>query len=138
MDYVLVRWQQRPNDTLEIIGPMPGTVIRRPYAGSFFHQTRENPAALAYSAPDISVPLLGIDRKVECKVRADGFAEIYRWIDGNYALVIKGDRDTPLVVTRLRNALEVAKVAEGKAAEAALPLPEEGRASRISALPDRR
>jgi hypothetical protein len=35
MDYVLVRWQQRANDTLEIIGPMPGTVIRRPHAGSF-------------------------------------------------------------------------------------------------------
>jgi hypothetical protein len=35
MDYVLVRWQQRANDTLEIIGPMPGTVIRRPRAGSF-------------------------------------------------------------------------------------------------------
>ena len=48
------------------------------------------------SAPDISVPLLGIDRKVECKVRADGFAQIYGWIDRNFALVIKRDRDTPL------------------------------------------
>jgi hypothetical protein len=35
MDYVLVRWQQRANDTLEIIDPMPGTVIGRPHAGSF-------------------------------------------------------------------------------------------------------
>jgi hypothetical protein len=60
------------------------------------------------------VPLLGIDRKVECKVRADGFAQIYRWIDGNFAFVIKRDRDTPLVVTRLIDGLEVAKVAEAK------------------------
>jgi hypothetical protein len=62
------------------------------------------------SAPDISVPLLGIDRKVECKVRADGFAQIYGWIDRNFALVIKRDRDTPLDVTRLSDSLHRLRV----------------------------
>jgi hypothetical protein len=76
------------------------------------------------------MPLLGTDRKVEVKCRADGFAQIYKWVDGNYALVVKRDRGEPLVVMQRRDALEVAKVAEGKAAEAVLvPLPKEGAGS---------
>jgi hypothetical protein len=57
------------------------------------------------SALDISVPLLGIDRKLEGKVRADGFAQICGWIDDNFAPVIKRDRETPLVITLLSDSL---------------------------------
>jgi hypothetical protein len=49
------------------------------------------------------VPLLGLDRKVEVKARWTGFAQISKWLDGNYALVVKCDRGEPVVVMRLRD-----------------------------------
>lgn len=60
------------------------------------------------------MPLLGIDRIVEVKVRANGFRELYRWLDGDGRdlLVIKADRREPLVVVRLHLAAEVAAAAE--------------------------
>ena len=39
--------------------------------------------------------------KLECKIRADKWVEEYRWLVGNYALVIKRDREEPLVLMRL-------------------------------------
>lgn len=62
---------------------------------------------------DISVPVLGEDRILEVKVRADGFKEIYSWLAGNYALVIKADRKKPLLVIPLEDAVDVLDVAEG-------------------------
>jgi Holliday junction resolvase len=38
---------------------------------------------------DVTFPLLGIDRTVECKVRKDGFRELYAWLDGRDALVVR-------------------------------------------------
>ena len=65
---------------------------------------------------DVSVPLLGVDRVVEVKVRADGFRELYRWLEGRDLLVIRADRLEPLVVLPLRLAAEIAAAAErGKA-----------------------
>jgi hypothetical protein len=61
---------------------------------------------------DISVPLLGVDRTVEVKCRASGFAQLYGWLADNFALVVKRDRDAPLVVMRLSDALEIAQAAE--------------------------
>jgi Holliday junction resolvase len=65
-------------------------------------------------AGDVTMPLLGADRRVEVKCRARGFSQLYAWPDGNYALVVKRDRDEPLLIMRLRDGLEVAKLAEGK------------------------
>lgn len=62
---------------------------------------------------DISVPVLGDDKRLEVKVRADGFKEIYGWLAGNYALVIKADRKKPLLVIPLVDAVDVLDVAEG-------------------------
>jgi Holliday junction resolvase len=61
---------------------------------------------------DVSVPLLGVDRRVEVKVRADGFRELYRWLDGADFLIVKCDRGEPLVVIRLKLAAEIAMIAE--------------------------
>jgi Holliday junction resolvase len=69
-------------------------------------------AAQGRFSGDISVPLLGIDRRVEVKVRADGFREIYRWIDGADLLILRADHRTPLVVARLPFAVAVAMEAE--------------------------
>jgi Holliday junction resolvase len=63
---------------------------------------------------DISVPVLGVDRVMEVKVRANGFKEIYGWLADNYALVVKADRKRPLLVIPLDLAVDVLDVAEGK------------------------
>jgi hypothetical protein len=60
---------------------------------------------------DITTPLLGRDLTVEVKARRR-FAQLYDWIDGADALVLQGDRKQPLVVVRLRFALDVAVAAE--------------------------
>jgi Holliday junction resolvase len=61
---------------------------------------------------DVSVPLLGVDRTVEVKVRANGFRELYRWLDGADMLIVKADRAEMLVVVPLRLAIEIATQAE--------------------------
>lgn len=67
-------------------------------------------------AGDISVPLLGIDRTAEVKIRADGFRELYRWLEGRDLLIVRADRREPLVILPLRLAAEIAAAAErGKA-----------------------
>lgn len=64
--------------------------------------------------PDLSVPLLGIDRSVEIKRRADGFKQLYAWLDGADLLVVRADRREPLVVLPMKLAIEIAKIAERK------------------------
>jgi hypothetical protein len=59
---------------------------------------------------DITTPLLGHDLTVEVKARRR-FAQ-HDWIDGADVLVLQGDHQEPLVVVRLRFALEVAVAAE--------------------------
>jgi Holliday junction resolvase len=61
---------------------------------------------------DVSVPLLGADRRVEVKARANGFGRLYGWLSGADLLVLKADRKEPLVVIPLRLAAEIAAVAE--------------------------
>ena len=61
---------------------------------------------------DLSIPLLGIDRIAEVKIRGDGFRELYRWLDGRDFLVVRGDRREPLVVLPLQLAAEIAIIAE--------------------------
>jgi Holliday junction resolvase len=53
---------------------------------------------------DLTVPLLGADLVVEVKCLADGFRELYAWLN---------DRDL-LVVVPLRLAAEIAAKAEGR------------------------
>jgi Holliday junction resolvase len=69
-------------------------------------------AARGRFSGDISLPLFGIDRRVEVKCRADGFRELYRWLDGAELLVVHADRREPLVVVRMRFATEIAEIAE--------------------------
>ena len=50
---------------------------------------------------------------VEDKARADGFREIYRWLDGRDILIVKADRREPLVILPLALAAKIAQAAEG-------------------------
>ncbi len=61
---------------------------------------------------DLSVPVLGIDRLIEAKWRAGGFAQLYHWLGDNYALIVKADRKRPLLVIPLDRAIDVLDVAE--------------------------
>jgi Holliday junction resolvase len=60
---------------------------------------------------DIILPLMGRDLCVEVKARADGFREHYSWLDGRDVLIVKADRQEPLVVVRLSLAAKIANAA---------------------------
>jgi hypothetical protein len=60
---------------------------------------------------DLAVPVLGRDLCVEVKARAAGFRELYSWLDRRDVLIVKADRQEPLVVVRPSLAAEIAKLA---------------------------
>ena len=69
-------------------------------------------ARSAVASPgDIVLSLMGRDLCVEVKARADGFRELYCWLNQRDVLIVKADRQEPLVVVRLSLAAEIAKVA---------------------------
>lgn len=51
---------------------------------------------------DVLIEVAGRQMQLESKVRATGFKQIYGWIEGNDALVIKADRQESLVVVPLQ------------------------------------
>jgi Holliday junction resolvase len=60
-------------------------------------------------AGDIVLPLIGRDLCVEVKCRAQGFREFYAWLNKRDVLIVKADRQEPLVVVRFTLAAELAK-----------------------------
>ena len=61
---------------------------------------------------DVSVPLLGADRRVEVKCRGNGFRQLYDWLEGHHFLIVRADRRELLVVIPLKLAAEIAMAAE--------------------------
>jgi Holliday junction resolvase len=61
---------------------------------------------------DLSVPLLGVDRRIEVKARGNGFKQLYEWLNGADFLIVRADWREPLVVIPLDLAIEIAKAAE--------------------------
>src|SRR5262245_50175493 len=59
-------------------------------------------------AGDMVMPVMGRDLCLEVKARADGFRELYSWLTDRDVLIVKADRQEPLVVMRLALAAEVA------------------------------
>jgi hypothetical protein len=65
----------------------------------------------AYQAGhDLELPL-GDDRmlRIGCKARADGFRQLYDWLNERDILIVKSHRQEPLAVLRLGLAAEIAK-----------------------------
>jgi hypothetical protein len=62
-------------------------------------------------AGDIVLSLMGRDLCVEVKARAAGFRELYSWLTNRDVLIVKADRQEPLVILRLSLTAEIAKVA---------------------------
>jgi Holliday junction resolvase len=75
----------------------------------------EKVSRTGYRGPDLSVPLLGVDRAVEVKARGNGFATLYRWLGSADLLIVRANRREPLVVIPLWLASEIAAEAEGHA-----------------------
>jgi hypothetical protein len=65
-------------------------------------------------AGDITLPVLGKDRRIECKKRAGGFALLYNYLAEHYGLIICQDRASPLMVMRLSDFVDLLNAAEGK------------------------
>lgn len=65
---------------------------------------------------DISCPVLGEDWDIEVKWRAEGFKQIYGWISGRRALVLRADNEKPLLVQYLDDwCREISKREKGEA-----------------------
>lgn len=58
-------------------------------------------------AGDVEAVIGGHKRKIEVKCRADGFREIYRWLEPNDFLILKADRREMLVVMPVSTAMEL-------------------------------
>jgi hypothetical protein len=48
------------------------------------------------------------------KARADVFRELYSWLEGRDVLIVKADRQEPLVVLRLSLGVEIANPTAGR------------------------
>jgi hypothetical protein len=64
----------------------------------------------AYQAGhDLELPLGDDLLRIECKVRAAGFRQLYDWLCQRDLLIVKADRREPLVILRLSLAAALAK-----------------------------
>lgn len=52
---------------------------------------------------DVTAPVMGLDRKFECKISKDGYRTQYQQLGGNYALVFRANRQDALVTMRLED-----------------------------------
>jgi hypothetical protein len=73
----------------------------------------EKSSRSGYRGPDLTVPLLGIERVVEVKCRANGFRELYAWLADRDILIVRANRREPLCILPMWLAGEIAAVAEG-------------------------
>jgi hypothetical protein len=58
---------------------------------------------------DLRLSVLGVDRAVEVKCRAAGFRKLYDWLNDHGLLIVKADRQEPLVVLRMSLPSEIAR-----------------------------
>lgn len=63
---------------------------------------------------DVTLPVAGVDRKFEAKVRANGFVQLYDWLGANYGLFVRSDRNPSLVVLRTADFIDLIKRAEAQ------------------------
>ena len=61
---------------------------------------------------DLTVPVLGFDRRVKVKCQGAGFGQLYKLLAGADVLIVKRDLDEMLVVLPMSLAVEIAKAPE--------------------------
>jgi hypothetical protein len=72
----------------------------------------EKVSRTGYAGSDVSIRLLGRDRRAEVKIRRAGFKQLYGWLDTADLLIIRVNHNKPLIVTPFCLAIEIAKAAE--------------------------
>jgi Holliday junction resolvase len=60
---------------------------------------------------DVVLPVNGRELRCEVKCRGDGFRKLYAWLADHDVLIVKADRQEPLVILRLSRAAELASAA---------------------------
>ena len=58
---------------------------------------------------DVSCPVRGVDRKIECKRRKRSFQTISKMLAGNFALIVRDDNSPPLVIMSIPAFAELAR-----------------------------
>ena len=58
---------------------------------------------------DVTAPVLGEDKRFECKRRASGFKTLYGWLSPTYGLIVRDDHCPALVVLRLEDFARLAR-----------------------------
>jgi hypothetical protein len=66
-------------------------------------------SAMYKRGDDLRVIVGDVDRAVEVKCRAAGFRQLYDWLNQRDVLIVKADRQEPLVVLCMSLAAEIAK-----------------------------
>ncbi len=56
---------------------------------------------------DLTVPIAGVSRVVEVKVRSRGFRQLYDWLVNRDILIVMADRCEPLVILPLALAADI-------------------------------
>ena len=91
--------------------------MRRRKAARFFRKgIRAMYNTTRWCRSQLSVPLLGVDRRIEVKSRGNGFKQLYEWLNGADFLIVRQDRAEPLVVIPFWLATEIAQAAENSRA----------------------
>jgi hypothetical protein len=68
-------------------------------------------------AGDVSVPYLRADHRYECKIRATGFRELYRWLAAHTGLFLRASHQPTLVVLRMTDFCALVQAAEERRVE---------------------
>jgi Holliday junction resolvase len=61
---------------------------------------------------DVSCPVRGIDRRLECKRRKRAFATLDKMLASNFALIVRDDRSRPLTVMTVETFAELARTSD--------------------------
>jgi hypothetical protein len=69
-------------------------------------------AALGMFAGDIVATVCRENWRGEVKLRAKGFSQIYGWLGPHQFLIVKADRQEPLIVMRLSDAARIGAIAQ--------------------------
>lgn len=78
---------------------------------------------------DVTAPIMGADRKIECKIRKDGYRELYKHLAENDILAHRSNNRSSLVTMRLDFFLQVLRRANNDYARDEQRLAELARAA---------
>jgi hypothetical protein len=76
-------------------------------------------------AGDLTIPVMGVDRRFEAKKRAGGFKLLYDFLADHFGLFVAQDRAPTLVVLRADHFIDLVKAAERGRSLAPLASPQE-------------